>query len=134
MLRSRSEKLGAAGFAAVVGVFLVVSSVGAHQTHSAGHAGLSLFTGVASGARTEVDEDATQDAAAIAAELQKEAAEKAAEQEKAAAEAAAEANEVDDPETETETETENDDHDANSGQASAQPEVEKPDSESTGGD
>lgn len=131
MLRGRFEKLGAAGFAAVVGVFLVVSSVGAHQTHSTGHAGLSLFTGVASGARTEVDEDAAKDAAAIAAELQKEAAEKAAAQAKAAAEAAAEANEVDDPETETE---ETGDHETETGHTTTEKATVKTESESKGGD
>ena len=130
MLRGRFEKLGAAGFAAVLVLFLVVSSAGAHQARSTGHAGLSLFTGVASGAMTEVDEDAAKDAAAVAAELQKEAAEKAAEQAKPAAEAAAEANEVDDPETENET----GDHETETGHTTTEQPKVKNESESKGGD
>ena len=110
MLKSPFVKIGSAGFAAVVGVILVVASVGAHQTHASSQGGLKVFTGVTGSAGTDIEEDAAADAAAAAAEAQKEAAQKAAEQ---AAEAAAEAadndNETGDNETEaadTETETE----------------------------
>jgi Skp family chaperone for outer membrane proteins len=112
---SRFEKLGVAGFAALAGLILIVSSVAAHQTHASVHAGLSSFNEIASSARMgdDVQEDAAADAAAMAAELQKEAAEKAAAaaaaQQAAAAEAAKDATETQetgDNETETETETE----------------------------
>jgi Skp family chaperone for outer membrane proteins len=111
---SRFEKLGVAGFAALAGLILIVSSVAAHQTHASVHAGLASFNEIASSARmgNDVEEDAAADAAAMAAELQKEAAEKAAAaaaaQQAAAAEAAKDATETQetgDNETETETET-----------------------------
>ena len=107
---SRFEKLGVAGFAALAGLILIVSSVAAHQTHASVHAGLSSFNEIASTARMgkDVDQDAAADAAAMAAELQKEAAEKAAAaaaaQQAAAAEAAKDATETaetGDNETET---------------------------------
>lgn len=106
MFRSRFAKLGAAGFAAVTGVILVVSTVGAHQSHSSTRVGISPFTGIATNttqAGADVDNDAAADAAAMAAELQKEAAEKAAAlaaaQQEAAQETAEDASETDDTET-----------------------------------
>jgi hypothetical protein len=120
MLRSRFKKLGIAGFAAVAGVILVVTSAGAHQSHVT-KAGLMPLTGISSSANqggTKVDADAAADAAELAAKVQAEAAQKLLEQQqKAAAEAAeaaeaaadatadaaAEAQETGDNETETET-------------------------------
>jgi Skp family chaperone for outer membrane proteins len=135
---NRFEKLGVAGFAALAGLILIVSSVAAHQTHASVHAGLSSFNEIASSARmgNDVEEDAAADAAAMAAELQKEAAEKAAAaaaaQAEAAAEAAADASETpeaadneSDSEPDTETGTTNNgdqqssDHE-NKGSSSAQ--------------
>jgi len=103
MLKSPFVKIGSAGFAAVVGVILVVASVGAHQTHGSSQGSLKVFTGVTGSAGTDIEEDAAADAAAAAAEAQKEAAQKAAEQ---AAEAAAEAADNDNETGDTETETE----------------------------
>jgi hypothetical protein len=109
MLKSRFAKLGAAGFAAAVGVILIASSVGAH--HSTAPATLSSLTGLVGTTAqvgAEVDADAAADAAKLTAEAQ---AELLAEQKKAAAEAAAEATEeaadteTGDTETETDTET-----------------------------
>jgi Skp family chaperone for outer membrane proteins len=119
MLKGRFKKVGIAGFAAVAGVILVVTSAGAHQSHVT-KAGLMPLTGISSSANqggTKVDADAAEDAAALAAKVQAEAAEKLLEQQqKAAAEAAeaaadatadaaAENQETGDNETETETET-----------------------------
>jgi hypothetical protein len=104
MLKSRFAKLGAAGFAAAAGVILITSSAGAH--HSTAHATLLPLTGLVSTTAqvgTEIDQDATADAAALAAKAQAEAAELAAEQQKAAAEAAAEAADTETGDTETET-------------------------------
>src|SRR4029077_3943769 len=108
MLTNRFAKLGLAGFAAVAGVILIVSSVGAH--HNTAPSTLSSFnglTGTAELAETGVDEDAATEAAELAAaeqaEAAKQAAEKAAEQQKAAAEAAEDAADNDTSETETET-------------------------------
>src|SRR5258708_22037302 len=100
MLKSPFVKIGGAGFAAVVGVILVVASVGAHQTHASSQGGLKVFTGVTGSAGTDIEEDAAADAAAAAAEAQKEAAQQAAE---AAAEAADTGTETADTETETQT-------------------------------
>src|SRR5712692_9908593 len=104
MLKSRFGTLGIAGFAAIAGVILVASSVGAH--HGASQGGLAPFTGISSTttqAGVDVDSDAAADAAAMAAELQKEAAEQAAAlaaaQHEAAQEAADDAAETDDTET-----------------------------------
>src|SRR5712691_4131051 len=96
MLKTRFSKLSVAGFAAIVGVILVASTVGANHTSAprsiSSLSGLSTTTG-------QVGAEVDQDAAAEAAEL-------AAEQQKAAAEAAAEAAEdAADNENETETET-----------------------------
>ncbi len=107
MLKSRFSKLSVAGFAAIVGVILVASSVGANHTSAprsiSSLSGLSTTTGQVG---AEVDQDAAAEAAELAADAQAEAAELAAEQQKAAAEAAAEAAEdAADNETETETET-----------------------------
>jgi hypothetical protein len=96
MFRSRFVKLGAAGFAAVAGVILIVSTVGAHQAHSQARGGLKSFTGIVSSTQVkadveqdvaEVEADAQADAAAQAAEAQQDAAELAAAQAAAAAEA-----------------------------------------------
>src|SRR6266852_5016129 len=79
MLKSRFGTLSVAGFAAIAGVILVASSVGAH--HGASQGGLAPFTGISSTttqAGADVDNDAAADSAAMAAELQKEAAEEAA--------------------------------------------------------
>ncbi len=107
MLKSRFSKLSVAGFAAIVGVILVASTVGANHTSAprsiSSLSGLSTTTGQVG---AEVDQDAAAEAAELAADAQAEAAELAAEQQKAAAEAAAEAAEdAADNENETETET-----------------------------
>ncbi len=107
MLKSRFSKLSVAGFAAIVGVILVASTVGANHTSAprsiSSLSGLSTATGQVG---AEVDQDAAAEAAELAADAQAEAAELAAEQQKAAAEAAAEAAEdAADNENETETET-----------------------------
>src|SRR5258708_11263507 len=99
MLKSPFVKIAGAGFAAVVGVILVVASVGAHQTHASSQGGLKVFTGVTGSAGTDIEEDAAAAAAAAAAEAQKEAAQQAAE---AAAEAAHTDTETADTEAETE--------------------------------
>ena len=65
MLKSALVKIGGAGFAAVVGAILVVSSVGAHQTHASSQGTLKVFTGVSGG--TSAGTDITEDAAAAAA-------------------------------------------------------------------
>lgn len=108
MLKSRFSKLGVAGFAAIAGVILVASSVGAnHGTAPRTISSLTGLTGTTGQVGAEVDQDAAAEAAALTADAQAEAAELAAEQQKAAAEAAEEAadNETGDTETETETET-----------------------------
>jgi len=107
MLKSRFSKLSVAGFAAIVGVILVASTVGANHSSAprsiSSLSGLSTTTGQVG---AEVDQDAAAEAAELAADAQAEAAELAAEQQQAAAEAAAEAAEdAADNETETETET-----------------------------
>ncbi|HEX9560315.1 MAG TPA: hypothetical protein VGA76_03700 [Candidatus Dormibacteraeota bacterium] len=107
MLKSRFSKLSVAGFAAIVGVILVASTVGANHTSAprsiSSLSGLSTTTGQVG---AEVDQDAAAEAAELAADAQAEAAELAAEQQKAAAEAAAEAAEdAADNENENETET-----------------------------
>ena len=134
MFKTRFRKLGVAGFAAVAGMILVVSSVGAHHPSTQSALAPLSFTTAAAGA--DVDADAAADAAAVAAELQKEAAEKAAELAKQAAEQAAEANDTDtdDPaETETETETETPDNETKAAPTQTHA-VEKKDSESKGDD
>ena len=114
MLKSPIAKFGGAGFAAVVGVILVVSSAGAHQTHASSQGGMKVFTGVSSSTGTEIEEDAAADAAAAAAEAQQEAAQEAAEQAAEAAEQAAEAAHTDtDTDTDTDTETEAADTESN---------------------
>jgi hypothetical protein len=98
MLKSRFAKLGVAGFAAIAGVILVASSVGANHASAprsiSSLSGLSTATGQVG---AEVDQDAAAEAAELAADAQAEAAELAAEQQAEAAENAA------DNETETET-------------------------------
>jgi hypothetical protein len=112
MLKSRFAKLSVAGFAAIVGVILVASAVGAN--HASAPRTISSLSGLSTTTQqvgAEVDQDAAAEAAELAADAQAEAAELAAEQQQAAAEAAAEAaqdaadNEAADNETETETET-----------------------------
>jgi len=105
MLKSPIAKFGGAGFAAVVGVILVVSSAGAHQTHASSQGGMKVFTGVSGSTGTDIEEDAAADAAAAAAQAQQEAAEQAAEQ-------AAEAADTD-TDTDTDTETEAADTESN---------------------
>src|SRR5713101_8358698 len=95
MLNNRFAKLSVAGFAAIAGVILVASSVGAN--HTSAPRTMSSISGV-TGTTVQVGAEVDQDAAAEAAEL-------AAEQQKAAAEAAAEAAENAQDENETETET-----------------------------
>jgi hypothetical protein len=94
MLKSRFAKLSVAGFAAIVGVILVASSVGANHTTAprsiSSLSGLSTTTGQVG---AEVDQDAAAEAAELAADAQAEAAEDAAD------------NETGDTETETDTET-----------------------------
>lgn len=112
MLNSRFAKLSVAGFAAIAGVILVASSVGANHTSAprtiSSISGLTSTTGQVG---AEVDQDAAAEAAELTADAQAEAAELAAEQQKAAAEAAAEAakdaadTETGDSETETDNET-----------------------------
>jgi sRNA-binding protein len=112
MLNSRFAKLSVAGFAAIAGVILVASSVGANHTSAPRTiSSISSLTVTTGQVGAEVDQDAAEEAAALTADAQAEAAEQAAEQQKAAAEAAAEAakdaadTETGDSETETDTET-----------------------------
>src|SRR6266849_6233352 len=107
MLNNRFAKLSVAGFAAIAGVILVASSVGANHTSAPRTmSSISGVTGTTVLVGAEVDQDAAAEAAELAADAQAEAAELAAEQQKAAAEAAAEAAEdAADNENETETET-----------------------------
>src|SRR5260370_41380786 len=107
MLKSRFSKVSVAGFAAIVGVILVASTVGANHSSAprsiSSLSGLSTTTGQVG---AEVDQDAAAEAAELAADAQAEAAELAAEQQQAAAEAAAEpAEDAADHETETDTQT-----------------------------
>src|SRR5712692_1139738 len=106
MLKSRVAKLSVAGFAAIVGVILVASSVGANHTSAprtiSSLSGLSTTTEQVG---AEVDQDAAAEAADLAANAQAEAAELAAEQQQAAAEATAEAAEDAQDENETDTDT-----------------------------
>src|SRR5216684_1474298 len=102
MLNNRFAKLSVAGFAAIAGVILVASSVGAN--HTSAPRTMSSISGV-TGTTVQVGADAAAEAAELAADAQAEAAELAAEQQKAAAEAAAEAAENAQDENETETET-----------------------------
>lgn len=102
MLRSPFGKLGVAGFAAVAGVVLVVSSAGAQQTHTSARAGLMPLTGVATSteqAGADIDQDAAAEAAELTADVQQE---EAAEQ---AAEAQHETADTDTDTDQTETET-----------------------------
>ncbi len=106
MLNSRFAKLSVAGFAAVAGVILVASSVGAkHKSAPRTISSISSLTVTTGQVGAEVDQDAAEEAAALTADAQAEAAELAAEQQKAAAEAAAEAAQDAQDENETETET-----------------------------
>jgi len=106
MLNNRFAKLSVAGFAAIAGVILVASSVGANHTSAPRTmSSISGVTGTTVLVGAEVDQDAAAEAAELAADAQAEAAELAAEQQKAAAEAAAEAAENAQDENETETET-----------------------------
>jgi hypothetical protein len=106
----RFEKLGIAAFAAIAGVILVVSSVGAHQAHVNAKAGLAPFTGIAA-STAKSGAEAAQNAAELKADAQQDAAEAAAEALQDAAEQAAEAQDkIGDVDTETgdqETETGN---------------------------
>jgi len=109
MLRSRFGNLGVAGFAAVAGVVLVVSSAGAHQTHMSSRGGLMPLTGVATSTEqggADVDADAAAEAAELTADVQQqEAAEQATEAQGEAADTDGDTDETETETPDTETET-----------------------------
>ena len=109
MFKSRFGKVGLAGFAAVAGVILVVSSAGAH--HGTGQTGLSPLTGIQTSTAqsgAEADQDVAElaaDAQQEALEAQQDAAEQAAQAQEDAADQAETDNETNDTDT-SDTETE----------------------------
>jgi ABC-type nitrate/sulfonate/bicarbonate transport system substrate-binding protein len=120
MFKSRFAKLGAAGFAAIAGVILIVSSVGAHQAKVNAQGGLTTLAGVAASTQqtgTAADQDVAElqaEAAQEAAEAQQDAAELAAEQAAEAQDEAADA--ADETETNDDTQTnENDNEQSGTG-------------------